>query len=144
MAHELRGSGETRLRFDRTQVVLDTKTQRTVIPLDQIMHVERGKQMGSPLFLGGGALLVILGVLLYFVAPASIVPWIAYPVAGLLFGGALIALYFTQTAYVVRIGSARGTMALQIAKDQLRDAAIFIRDLMATRTAFLEGVYEAE
>ena len=144
MAHELRGPGETRLRFDRTQVVLDTKTHRTVIPLDAIMHVERGKQMGNPAFLGGGALLVIMGVFLYFFAPLEPIPIIAYPAAGVLFGGALVALFFTQTAYMVRIGSARGTMDLNIGKDQLKEAAMFIRDLMAARTAFLEGVYEPE
>ncbi len=142
MASSLRGQGKNPpvMRFDRTHVRHVQRGLVTVIPLDQIDHVESGKQGGSLAFL----IVAIVGLLAVGIGGllGTGMMRIAAIAGGGIIAAAAIAAYIVQRPRMIRIESAHGEIKQVYTAKAMGDARDFVEGLLEARTQFLEGVYE--
>lgn len=142
---ELHGPGRdsAKIKIERTQVSHSAGGRLTVIPLDQIDHVEAGRSGGPLGFLALAIGALIAGGAVYVLGLIGTLSWVGLAGGGIL-AAAGFAGYFLQRPPMVRIDSGKADVVMFLAPKQAKEALAFVAALMQARTEYLEGVYNED
>ncbi len=140
---ELRGTGKSPQRWllDRTTLTVQTPTERTVVPLDQLAHVHVGRRTGNPAMFAAAGLGVLLPVIVYVLSlsnPFYATYILVSLVAGIVIAGLCIAAYLLAGGRGPTVHTHTAQFTLEHPLDSDLDA--FIEELIDVRNAYLEGI----
>ncbi len=144
---ELRGTGNSPRRWllDRTTLTVQTPTERTLVPLDQVVTIHVGghpKGNGHMLPLALGLVLAVAGAALWFTVDNMALVGMGLIGIGVLMlvGGAV--LMFIGGSKGLMVHTSAGEHAIRHPLDA--DLDDFVDELVASRNAYLEGIDTVE